>query len=69
MTSPRSFQAGTRVPGSSAGHLIAQEDVPRLLDVGKAHIYIMDLGPDELHEEDAARRLARAGRRLATASR
>ncbi len=54
------------IPGShkgprfKRGHLIADEDVPRLLDVGKAHIYIMDLAPDELHEEDAAKRLASA---------
>ena len=51
---------GHKGPRFKRGHLIAQEDVPRLLDVGKAHIYIMDLAPDELHEEDAALRLARA---------
>lgn len=42
------------------GHLIRPEDVSKLLNVGKAHIYVMDLEKDELHEEDAARRLARA---------
>lgn len=47
-------------PRFKRGHLITPEDVPRLLDVGKAHIYIMELAPDEVHEEDAARRLARA---------
>lgn len=51
---------GHKGPRFKRGHLIAQEDVPRLLDVGKAHIYIMELAPDELHEEDAALRLARA---------
>ena len=51
---------GHKGPRFKRGHLIAEEDVPRLLDVGKAHIYIMDLAPDELHEEDAAKRLARA---------
>ena len=51
---------GHKGPRFRRGHLIAEEDVPRLLDVGKAHIYIMDLAPDELHEEDAAKRLARA---------
>ena len=51
---------GHKGPRFKRGHLIADEDVPRLLDVGKAHIYIMDLAPDELHEEDAAKRLARA---------
>ena len=51
---------GHKGPRFRRGHLIAEEDVPRLLDVGKAHLYIMDLAPDELHEEDAAERLARA---------
>ncbi|MCY4485906.1 MAG: molybdopterin-binding protein [Deltaproteobacteria bacterium] len=51
---------GHKGPRFRRGHLIAEEDVPRLLDVGKAHIYIMDLASDELHEEDAAKRLAGA---------
>lgn len=51
---------GHKGPRFKRGHLIAQADVPRLLDVGKAHIYIMELAPDELHEEDAALRLAQA---------
>ena len=51
---------GHKGPRFKRGHLIADEDVPRLLDVGKAHIYIMELAPGELHEEDAAKRLARA---------
>ncbi len=51
---------GHKGPRFKRGHLIAEDDVPRLLDVGKANIYIMDLAPDELHEEDAAKRLAGA---------
>jgi molybdenum cofactor synthesis domain-containing protein len=47
-------------PAFRRGHVIRQEDVSKLLDVGKAHIYVMELDPGELHEEDAARRLARA---------
>jgi molybdopterin biosynthesis enzyme len=42
------------------GHVIRPEDVSKLLDVGKAHIYVMELEENELHEEDAARRLAKA---------
>ena len=54
------------VPGKHKGpvfrrsHIIRPEDVSKLLDVGKAHIYVMELEKDELHEEDAARRLAKA---------
>jgi molybdenum cofactor synthesis domain-containing protein len=42
------------------GHIVRPEDVPRLLDVGKARLYVMELEKGELHEEDAARRIAKA---------
>ena len=47
-------------PAFRRGHVIRSEDVEKLLDIGKAHIYIIDLEKGELHEEDAARRLAQA---------
>ncbi len=47
-------------PAFRRGHVIRPEDVSKLLDVGKAHIYVMELEDDEIHEEDAARRLAQA---------
>src|SRR5947208_6037275 len=47
-------------PAFRRGHVIRPEDVSKLLDVGKAHIYVMDLEKDEVHEEDAALRLAKA---------
>src|ERR1043166_6148330 len=47
-------------PAFRRGHVIRPEDVSKLLDVGKAHIYVMDLEKDEVHEEDAAQRLAKA---------
>lgn len=47
-------------PAFRRGHVIQPEDVSKLLDVGKAHIYVMELEKDEVHEEDAARRLAKA---------
>lgn len=47
-------------PAFRRGHVIRPEDVSKLLDVGKAHIYVMELEKDELHEEEAARRLAKA---------
>jgi molybdopterin biosynthesis enzyme len=47
-------------PAFRRGHIIRPEDVSKLLDVGKANIYVMNLEQDELHEEDAARRLAKA---------
>jgi molybdopterin biosynthesis enzyme len=47
-------------PAFRRGHIIRPQDVSRLLDVGKANIYVMELEKGELHEEDAARRLAKA---------
>jgi molybdenum cofactor synthesis domain-containing protein len=47
-------------PAFRRGHIVRQEDIVRLLDVGKRNLYVMELEKDELHEEDAARRLAKA---------
>lgn len=47
-------------PAFRRGHIVQAEDVARLLDLGKAHLYVMELEPGELHEEEAARRLAQA---------
>ena len=40
------------------GHVITAQDVSRLLDLGKKHVYIWDPQAGEIHEEDAALRLA-----------
>ncbi|QNK59144.1 molybdopterin-binding protein [Paenibacillus sp. PAMC21692] len=42
------------------GHLISEADIPSLLDIGKEHIYILELGDGELHEDDAALAMALA---------
>lgn len=42
------------------GHVVRLEDVPRLLDIGKAHLYVWDPQDGFVHEDDAARRLAQA---------
>jgi molybdopterin biosynthesis enzyme len=47
-------------PAFRRGHVVRKEDISKLLDVGKRHLYVMELERDELHEEDAARRLAKA---------
>src|ERR671915_2191161 len=47
-------------PAFRRGHIVRSEDISKLLDVGKRHLYVMELGKDDLHEEDAARRLAKA---------
>lgn len=40
------------------GHVIAAEDIPQLLDLGKKTVYIWEDQEGEIHEEDAARRMA-----------
>jgi hypothetical protein len=47
-------------PAFRRGHIVRKEDISKLLDVGKRNLYIMELDKDELHEEDAAQRLAKA---------
>ena len=42
------------------GHIVREEDIPALLSIGKEHIYVMDLQPGWLHEDEAALRMARA---------
>ena len=42
------------------GHVIKEEDIAKLLDVGKEHIYVWETSPDDVHENDAAIRLAKA---------
>ncbi|MCL2340626.1 MAG: molybdopterin-binding protein [Proteobacteria bacterium] len=42
------------------GHIIRAEDVDHLRRLGKEHIYVLRLGPDEIHENEAALRLAEA---------
>jgi hypothetical protein len=47
-------------PAFRRGHIVRKEDISKLLDVGKRNLYIMELDKDEVHEEDAAHRLAKA---------
>lgn len=49
---------GFKGPAFRRGHVVTEEDVPRLLDLGKRHVFIWEPGADEVHEEDAALRLA-----------
>lgn len=42
------------------GHIIQAEDVPRLKNLGKENIYVLELGPDDIHENEAANLLATA---------
>ncbi|WP_299980579.1 molybdopterin-binding protein [Desulfobacula sp.] len=46
--------------GFKKGHIVQKKDVPELLKIGKQYLYVLDLGEDQLHEDDAAKRIAKA---------
>ncbi|NLL58862.1 MAG: molybdopterin-binding protein [Firmicutes bacterium] len=54
------------VPGEFKGrafkkdHIIQKEDIDELLKLGKEHIYVWDQSSGEIHEDEAALRIARA---------
>lgn len=47
-------------PAFRKGHTVTAEDIPVLLDIGKEHIYVFDPEEGYVHENDAARRIAKA---------
>jgi molybdenum cofactor synthesis domain-containing protein len=40
------------------GHVITEEDIPALLDIGKKAVFVWEENAGEIHEEDAALRMA-----------
>ena len=46
--------------GFRKGHVIREEDIPELKKIGKNFIYVLELLEGQLHEDDAALRIARA---------
>ena len=52
------------IPGKSKGprfkkgHIVTEKDIPVLLSMGKASLYVWELEPGMVHENDAAHRLA-----------
>jgi len=42
------------------GHIVKKEDIPKLLDIGKKHLYVWEVNDNILHETDAAIRIAQA---------
>lgn len=47
-------------PAFRRGHIVAAEDIPLLLDIGKANLYVFDPQDGFVHEDEAAVRLAKA---------
>ncbi len=42
------------------GHVVREEDIEHLLRLGKEHLYVLEIGLDEMHEDEAAYALASA---------
>ncbi len=49
---------GFKGPAFRKGHTVCDEDICRLLKLGKNHLYLIDLDEDEIHENQAASILA-----------
>lgn len=47
-------------PAFRRGHIVTQEDIPLLLDIGKEHLYVYSPEDGFVHEDEAARRIAKA---------
>ncbi len=42
------------------GHVVKEEDIEKLLDIGKRYLYVWDLEKGYVHEDDAAQRMVKA---------
>jgi molybdenum cofactor synthesis domain-containing protein len=40
------------------GHVVVPDDIPKLKDIGKENLYVIELADSDLHEDDAALRMA-----------
>lgn len=45
-------------PKFKKGHVIKEEDIPLLLSMGKKHLYVLEMDDTDVHENDAAYRIA-----------
>jgi len=56
----RVVPGGPKLIPFQRGHIVREEDIPQFLDIGKEHIYVVETEEEEVHENDAALRIARA---------
>ena len=55
---PRIVPGQSKGPAFRKGHVIKAEDVPVLLQIGKEHVFVLEMPSDHVHENEAAQRLA-----------
>jgi hypothetical protein len=51
---------GFKGPAFKRGHIITKDDIPELLSIGKEQIFVLELAEGQVHEEEAALRIAKA---------
>ena len=51
---------GFKGPAFKRGHIITKDDIPELLSIGKEHVFVLELAEGQVHEEEAALRIAKA---------
>ena len=56
----RIVPGGDKGPVFRKGHIVREEDIQTLLEVGKEHLYVYEPQEGVLHENEAARRIAAA---------
>ena len=49
---------GFKGPAFRRGHVITEADIPHMLDIGKRTVFVWEENAGEIHEEDAALRMA-----------
>ena len=49
---------GFKGPAFRRGHVITEADIPHMLDIGKRTVFVWEEAAGEIHEEDAALRMA-----------
>ncbi|MFZ5586895.1 MAG: molybdopterin-binding protein [Thermodesulfobacteriota bacterium] len=47
-------------PAFRKGHVVSQDDLAHLARLGKQNLYVLSIGPDQMHEDDAVRLMAQA---------
>lgn len=47
-------------PAFKKGHIIRPEDIPHFKDIGKEHIFLIELTGGQVHEDEAVARIAKA---------
>ena len=51
---------GFKGPAFKRGHIITKDDIPELLNIGKENVFVLELVEGQVHEEEAAIRIAKA---------